>query len=262
VYVSHFASRCYKQQQQQQQLIAPLQHAAMVQVRFPQAAVVTFAASVCVVFVVLSGSRIYGTVHNYGAPMQVYSHLHETLSQQKHAHVDSTKHVRVCVGKEWYRFASSFFLPSSHFELSFVSSGFKGLLPKQYERINSTWTIPTEMNDENREEPSRYVCRSLLAIGRLVGEQHSLILSTQPKPTNAQVDASQCHYMIDLDLPHQSEEHYIDDTDTWETLFEQQFLDAHNSHKALYRALWVPSLSAQHNSFAPYVLLRNKRLHV
>ena len=36
--------------------------------------------------------------------------------------------VTVCVGKEWYRFGSSFFLPQ-HARLAFVRSHFKGQLP-------------------------------------------------------------------------------------------------------------------------------------
>ena len=36
----------------------------------------------------------------------------------------------VCVGKEWHRFPSSFFLPSSNFRLAFLQSEFRGQLPK------------------------------------------------------------------------------------------------------------------------------------
>lgn len=46
-------------------------------------------------------------------------------------------------------------------ELYFIKSEFKGLLPKHYPKKSSllevTREIPTEMNDENREELSRYV---------------------------------------------------------------------------------------------------------
>ena len=36
----------------------------------------------------------------------------------------------VCVGKEWYRFQSSFFFPSTNFRLGFLKSDFAGQLPK------------------------------------------------------------------------------------------------------------------------------------
>lgn len=70
--------------------------------------------------------------------------------------------VNICVGKEWYRFPSSFFLPSERYNIGFLRSHFKGLLPKPFERgANGTSIIPSEMNDANREEPSRYVRLSL-----------------------------------------------------------------------------------------------------
>ena len=36
----------------------------------------------------------------------------------------------VCVGKEWYRFPSSFYLPHSSFKIGFLESEFRGQLPK------------------------------------------------------------------------------------------------------------------------------------
>ena len=36
----------------------------------------------------------------------------------------------VCVGKEWHRFPSSFFLPNQNFRIGFLKSDFKGQLPK------------------------------------------------------------------------------------------------------------------------------------
>ena len=46
--------------------------------------------------------------------------------------------------------------------LRFVQSDFKGQLPALYSRHdNSTSVIPDDMNDMNREEPSRYVSGEL-----------------------------------------------------------------------------------------------------
>lgn len=77
--------------------------------------------------------------------------------------------VHICVGKEWYRYPSSFFLPSDiknkqnkvlTAQLDFIKSEFAGLLPKPY-MVGSlpevTRVIPTEMNDLNREEITRLV---------------------------------------------------------------------------------------------------------
>ena len=41
--------------------------------------------------------------------------------------------VATCVGSEWYRYPSSFFLPSPRHRLHFVKSGFSGLLPRAFD---------------------------------------------------------------------------------------------------------------------------------
>lgn len=75
--------------------------------------------------------------------------------------------VRVCYGKEWYRFPSHYLFPDG-VEVQFVKSGFSGLLPQHFatEPIPSeglwkrgqTRVVPPGLNDMNREEPSVYVC--------------------------------------------------------------------------------------------------------
>lgn len=45
--------------------------------------------------------------------------------------------------------------------MQFIKSEFKGLLPKAYEPWpNGTRLIPSNMNDLNKEEPSRYVSKN------------------------------------------------------------------------------------------------------
>merc|ERR1711933_366761 len=72
-----------------------------------------------VAFVLLSVSRTYALVHNFGATFAVYSAL--PLNAEK-----------VCVGKEWYRFPSSFFLPRKAGDLLWYRAGFYGQLPQPY----------------------------------------------------------------------------------------------------------------------------------
>ena len=45
------------------------------------------------------------------------------------ANMTNSDVVSVCVGDEWYRYPSSFFLPGSSYWLQFVKSGFDGMLP-------------------------------------------------------------------------------------------------------------------------------------
>jgi hypothetical protein len=69
----------------------------------------------------------------------------------------------VCLGKEWYRFPSSFNIPQG-VHAKFVKSEFSGLLPGEFSEADAslglfpgTWLVPSGMNDENLEDPSKYV---------------------------------------------------------------------------------------------------------
>ena len=103
----------------------------------------------------------------YSAPIHLYSSLNSRLTL---THTSQLREVNLCVGKEWYRFPSSFFLPQRfhtnfhnlvtncmmcRWKLRFIRSEFKGQLPQQYSSDPSV--IPDHMNDMNKEETSRYV---------------------------------------------------------------------------------------------------------
>jgi hypothetical protein len=145
------------------------------------------------VFLVLSLSRGLALHRGYHAPLQVYAELPALIQDQQ---------ARVCVGKEWYRFPSSFFLPNDKYvggfrkggrfrpilsgwctqvgghsvplfpfsrartELLYIQSEFRGLLPKPFASIDGTRVIPSAMNHMNRAEPSRYVRGPLLLCGK------------------------------------------------------------------------------------------------
>ncbi|KAG1243191.1 hypothetical protein G6F68_015906 [Rhizopus microsporus] len=133
----------------------------------------------------------------------------------------------VCVGKEWYRFPSQFFLPSDT-RLQFIKSDFHGQLPKTFEeditvgqyeidgeekyyrRRHYGWfgarQAPQGFNDINMEDPSVYV----------------------------------------------DENEY---TDHWEVLACYPFLDTENSHR-LSRAFWVPGSPGL--AWGDYCMLKRK----
>ena len=154
-------------------------------------------------FLLLSTSRIINVVKNYRGPMEIYSHLYTTelpkthgalsrfhLYKDPNAHderhhdmpklrytedyynedVDKGDHVAVCVGKEWYRYPSSFFLrPWSR--VYFLRSGFTGQLPRAYEEHEHGTRVQVDtFNDNNLEETDRYV------------------------------DLNFCHYVVDVDF--------------------------------------------------------------
>jgi len=180
---------------------------------------------VCISIAILSVSRIASVGVNYNAPVHLYTHLYET--ELKSPSVPISGNVNICVGKEWYRFTSNFFLPSSRFVLAYVESSFTGQLPNRYGLgSNATWIIPPNMNDENREERSRYI------------------------------NVSACHYMVDLEFDTQTEPHYSK-ISNWEVILQLPFLDAATS-PTIFRAFYVPFLSSKYCNFSTYYLLRNK----
>jgi alpha-1,2-mannosyltransferase len=205
------------------------------------------------VFVALSVSRNIAMVVNYAAPLRVWRALAAeqtalTLrasatataaaaasSFRVDAEVAAPRLVNsttVCVGKEWYRFASSFFVP--HEQLLFLRSGFTGQLPQPFAPVDAatgrsgTAVELPHFNDENREEASRY----------------------------APVEA--CDFIVDLDLVGQVEERFYNHPD-FLLVHSEKFLDATRSPQ-LTRAFWIPYLSQQRNIFRPYQLFRRKSL--
>ncbi|KAG2378112.1 hypothetical protein C9374_008734 [Naegleria lovaniensis] len=179
---------------------------------------------------ILGMSRSIGNVKNFHAPLKVYSELHSELTTlEKNApFTNKTIPVNVCVGKEWYRYPSSFFLPTSKkfdIRIRFLKSGFSGLLPKYFADENPTSSIPTGMNDENREEMDRYI------------------------PEN------KCHYIVDFDIPDQKEESFNSKPDKWTPIFQVPFLDANNS-PALFRSFYIPFYNM--NKYGNYTLFTRK----
>lgn len=98
--------------------------------------------------------RTAGTVTAYNAPMKIYGILQDPEY--------ITAQGSLCLGKEWYRFPSSYFLPKG-IRAQFIKSEFSGLLPGHFSGetgslgLPVTATIPPGMNDENVEDPGKHV---------------------------------------------------------------------------------------------------------
>ena len=107
-----------------------------------------------VLFAVTAGVlRTMSTVSAYRAPLVIYKPL-ETPE-----FVDTEAFV--CLGKEWYRFPSSYFLPKK-MRAAFVKSAFDGLLPGQFSEATGfglypTWLVPPGMNNQNIEDLGKHV---------------------------------------------------------------------------------------------------------
>ena len=80
--------------------------------------------------------------------------------------------LKLCLSKEWYRFPSHYLIPNG-IRVDFVKSEFSGALPRHFDdeggnyaaegQILKWWfrpqtrTIPSDLNDLNLEDMSRYV---------------------------------------------------------------------------------------------------------
>ncbi|OQR85604.1 alpha mannosyltransferase [Achlya hypogyna] len=164
-------------------------------------------------YVVTSTLRVVSVTTQYGAPLMVYQFLSTHLEQDAAA-------VRVCVGKEWHRFPSHFFLPD-HARLAFVRSAFRGQLPTSF---TTTYAIPEHMNDLNLEEVSRYV------------------------------DLASCDFVVDRDVPTPSaDEPSFAQDPAWAPVYAEPFLLAEASER-IARAFYVPFYSASRLVFTNYTV--------
>jgi alpha-1,2-mannosyltransferase len=192
----------------------------MIGKRISPSSIIVYSLQLIIVAIicVLGVSRTISTVANYRAPLQVYTRLSQHLDQPN-------KLTNVCVGKEWYRFPSHFFMPNENTRLRYLRTSFRGLLPKYYEQgPDATKVIPTTMNDDNREEMDRYI------------------------------PLEKCHYLVDLQLEH-DEPLIADNDDKWELIHREPFLDAKQS-PTLTRAFYIPTVSETKNVFGEYQIFK------
>ncbi|PYI29845.1 hypothetical protein BP00DRAFT_437365 [Aspergillus indologenus CBS 114.80] len=190
-------------------------------------------ASMLLVAISAGFLRTLGMITAYNAPLKVF----EPLEQPGVAQPGDS----LCLGKEWYRFPSSFFLPGD-MQAKFIRSEFRGLLPGQFPEakdlaslLQGTSTIPAGMNDRNEEDLGKYV------------------------------DISQCSFLVDSHFPSREatelEPAYIQDETHWEKLACHDFLDASQTG-LLGRLVWTPDLPivppSLRRHWGQYCLLRRR----
>jgi alpha-1,2-mannosyltransferase len=149
---------------------------------------------------ILSLSRASALAKYYTAPLNVYAQL-----QKEPDVADSV----VCTCGEWYRFPSSFFLPTTIDSFRFVQSSFQGQMPQPFTSKGSGPGAKTKFNDRNRPEPGSYVT------------------------------IDDCDYLIDLWTSDCRENDFI-----WKPIAHDSFLDAERT-STLHRTLYIPYLHEQ-----------------
>lgn len=194
--------------------------------------------------ILISLLRTLGTVTSYNAPLHVYQPLQNTLE----LHSPSADITPICLGKDWYRFPTSFLLPPT-FRPYFIKSSFDGLLPGSFHEGSSsdgsslglfpgTYLIPSGMNDRNEEDLSKYI--DVKHCEFLVGSQFDSVVPTEAEPD------------------------YVGATKNWEVVSCEKFLDAGQTG-LLGRLFWIPEWAERlvgekrARVWARHCLLRRKR---
>ena len=173
----------------------------------------------------LSLSRTRALVQHYGGLMNLYTKL-----PPYNVALDGSQRY-VCVGAEWYKYPSSFFLPGSGYRLQFVKSGFDGLLPRPFEETtHGTMAAPRQFNDDNRAEPDNY--------WETADNCDFFVTSTVENAGN----------WLDEDVL---------DRDVWRVRASVPVVDNAKS-PAWTRAFYIPYVSPKRNVWVHYVLLERQ----
>jgi len=194
------------------------------------------------VYVAISAARIFAQIRGFSAPMQVLADMKSSST--------------VCLGKEWYRFPSSFFIPETS-RAMFVKSAFDGLLPGRFpEEQDLGWAggickVPASMNDQNLEELS-----------------HLVTIPFIPSLT-FKVPLESCDYLFDSDFPHRYQQNnsveneleprHCIDSRVWSRRDCRPFLDSINSG-IFGRSIWLPIKQLDRTAWGEFCLLQRKGL--
>ena len=95
----------------------------------------------------------------YHAPIDILFEFSEKeLSTRTHL---NERQITLCYGKDWYRFPSSYLIPPD-VDVQFIESEFDGILPSHWPQnseglLNNIRRIPSNMNDQNKQERDRFV---------------------------------------------------------------------------------------------------------
>ncbi|KAG0503565.1 hypothetical protein HPP92_003637 [Vanilla planifolia] len=165
-----------------------------------------------------SHSRTFSLLNGYSGPLVIYKHLEQ--------HDDAKPGSILCVGSEWHRYPSSFFVPSYINEVRWIDDGFRGLLPFPFNSsMGGTAASPSYFNNKNKASDLQFL--------------H---------------DVEACTLLVELDLkrPHPSRG---SDLSNWETLAAVHYLDRELS-PPIYRSFFIPYKWHEKNVFGLYKLLR------
>lgn len=190
--------------------------------------------------IIFSVLRFLALYKNYSSQIMVFQLLNNP--QIKHyKKIESKLDVNVCMGKEWYRYPSSFFLPEGEtnnskqkWRLKFIKSNFGGQLPNEYLETKTGDVLKSfrdvnlkKFNDRNAEIKERYV------------------------------SLDKCDFVIDTfsRYSYKNKTSEFNDKNKWHLMLQLKFINI-NKSKSLYRAIYIPYLYENHTQFLDYNLYR------
>ncbi|KAM3396015.1 dol-P-Man:Man(6)GlcNAc(2)-PP-Dol alpha-1,2-mannosyltransferase [Capsicum galapagoense] len=165
-----------------------------------------------------SHARTFSLINGYSAPIEIYKHLDY--------HDDAGAGSVLCVGSEWHRFPSSFFIPDYVGQVRWLDDGFTGLLPIPFNSsLGGTSAAPSYFNNKNKASEDQFLR-----------------------------DPEQCTLLIELQLqrPYPTRG---SDMSTWEIVAALPYLDRELS-PPMYRSFFIPYQWQHKNVFGQYRLLR------
>ncbi|KAL6196612.1 hypothetical protein ACLB2K_032226 [Fragaria x ananassa] len=165
-----------------------------------------------------SHARTFSLINGYSAPIEIYKLLEH--------HEDAGPGSVLCVGSEWHRFPSSFFVPDYVGEVCWIDDGFRGLLTFPFNStLGGTAAAPPYLNNLNKASDEQYLR-----------------------------DLEHCTFLVELELsrPFPSRG---SDSSTWEVIAALPYLDRELS-PAKYRSFFIPYVWMHKNIFGKYKLLR------
>ncbi|KAL5550089.1 hypothetical protein UlMin_000265 [Ulmus minor] len=165
-----------------------------------------------------SHARTFSLINGYSAPLEIYKLLEH--------HDDVGTGSVLCVGSEWHRYPSSFFVPTYIGEVRWIDDGFRGLLPFPFNStLGGTAAAPPYFNNQNKASDEQYLR-----------------------------DLDACSLLVELHLrrpyPYRGS-----DLSTWEAIGALPYLDRELS-PPLYRSFFIPYRWQDRNIFGMYKLLR------
>uniref|UniRef100_A0A803LVR9 Mannosyltransferase n=1 Tax=Chenopodium quinoa TaxID=63459 RepID=A0A803LVR9_CHEQI len=166
----------------------------------------------------VSHSRTFSLIHGYSAPLEIYKHLQY--------HEDAGYGSTLCVGSEWHRFPSSFFIPDYVAQVRWIDDGFRGLLPFPFNStLGGTSAAPSYFNNKNKASDKQYL-----------------------------QDLEICTLLVELHLKRPFA-YRGSDLSTWEVVAALPYLDRELS-PSLHRSFFIPYFWQEKNVFGLYKLLR------